>query len=291
MSAVENFLNFVAHCRANWPHSSAKHLHPFCTMEIHAAKKQSTIPEHLRPFFRSKFTTEPLIAKDNYSYTTSTTSPTKTIELCPPRWRLPPKRRLHKRLKDILLKDWQHTNPRTPSNSRPKRRPSMMRMKDSDDYITARAANPWTGLISPSIGTDTPRTSLTPETPGEALKVVAYEQPPSPTPGTIARPTLRRANEGRKISAGSAYKWRAGGKGWFKDPKVAATSPKVTQVKAETGQLASKSLPELSEDQFVVHMPSRDEPQPYVYPGYSAKQIKAYEHYRDKSRRGVWRGI
>jgi hypothetical protein len=41
-----------------------------------------------------------------------------------------------------------------------------MGMKDSDDYITARAANPRTGLISPSLA-GTPRT---PESPAEALK-------------------------------------------------------------------------------------------------------------------------
>lgn len=41
----------------------------------------------------------------------------------------------------------------------------------------------------------------------------------------------------------------------------------------------------LKDDEFVVHMPSAREPQPFAYPGYSAEQIEAYEHYRDKSRR------
>jgi hypothetical protein len=50
-----------------------------------------------------------------------------------------------------------------------------MGMKDSDDYITARAANPRTGLISPSLA-GTPRT---PESPAEALKLRAQRVRPA----------------------------------------------------------------------------------------------------------------
>jgi hypothetical protein len=79
------------------------------------------------------------------------------------------------------------------------RRPKMG-MRDSDDYITARAANPRTGLISPSLA-GTPRT---PESPAEALKLRSQRM----------RPALTRANEARKISAGGLQKLCSSEKGW-----------------------------------------------------------------------------
>lgn len=187
-------------------------------------------------------------------------------------------------LKDILLKDWHHSHSRTPSISPPKRPPTM-RMKDSDDYITARAANPRTGLISPSIGTNTPRQSCTPETPGEALKLGPEHHPSSPTPEIKARPALRRMNEGRKVSVGGTHKWRADGHGWNVGKDAIVDSPKVSHVRPDAGQLTSKSLSALGDDELVVHMPSAHEPQPYAYPGYSTKQIEAYQHYKQKARR------
>lgn len=41
----------------------------------------------------------------------------------------------------------------------------------------------------------------------------------------------------------------------------------------------------LKDDQFVVHMPSAREPQPFMYPGYTPEQIEALKHYRQKTRR------
>lgn len=46
-----------------------------------------------------------------------------------------------------------------------------MRMRDSPDYLTARAANPRTGMISPSLAPSSPISVRTPETPAEALRV------------------------------------------------------------------------------------------------------------------------
>lgn len=246
----------------------------------------SKVPEHLRPFFRSNLTTEP---QAQYSYTSPTSiSSAQGVELCPPHWRLAPKRTLRDTLTDILLKDWQGTHRHTSSQSRIKEhtsRSSVMRMKDSDDYITARAANPRTGLISPSIGSRTPRL-CTPNTPGEALQLSApEEQPPSPTPELKIRPPLRRANEGRRLSAESAFIWRADGTGWTTGAGVAIASPRVAHIKADASLITSKSQPAPGDDQFIIRMPSGHEPQPYAYPGYSSKQIKAFEHYKDKARR------
>ncbi|KAK6419747.1 hypothetical protein LTR95_017022, partial [Oleoguttula sp. CCFEE 5521] len=170
-----------------------------------------------------------------------------------------------------------------PVSSRKKRltpnRPSM-RMKDSDDYLTARAANPRTGIISPSVaGTPQPRT---PGSPAEALK--SYSSCDcSPILDAQARPALRRANVGRKISA--SQRWRADDKGWFNDVMAAVASPRKTDATAGAVDLTHVSPGQIIADRFVVNMPSAREPQPYIYPGRSAKEIEAYEHYRRTTRK------
>lgn len=150
----------------------------------------------------------------------------------------------------------------------------MMRMKDSDDYITARAANPRTGLISPSVGTRTP---CTPDSPGEALKRFSVE---SPTPAPRERSSLCRANEGRKISAGSARSQAT-----VEIVRVPGAFPENHVRGVATVKNDLDGTHALNDDQFVVHMPSAREPQPFAYPGYTAEQIDALEHYRRKARR------
>lgn len=243
------------------------------------SEKPSRVTTHLRHFLRPSLTTEPIDTQAPYSYTLPSRA---EIELCPPHWRLQPGRSLKSRAKAIILKEWPRGIPTAPrAASQPQRRPTMMRMKDSDDYITARAANPWTGLISPSVGSASPRT---PDSPSEALSRPRCEQP-SPTPGVRARPTLSRANEGRKISAGSINRWRADGKGCFSETVLVAASPRETPTTVTADLAPSQSRPTLKDDQFVVHMPSAREPQPYAYPGRSPAEIEAFEYYRSKSRR------
>ncbi|KAK3678317.1 hypothetical protein LTR78_001612 [Recurvomyces mirabilis] len=153
-----------------------------------------------------------------------------------------------------------------------------MRMKDSDDYITARAANPWTGLISPSCGSPSPQ-PRTPETPGEALKLHG-NLPPTPTPATKLRPALSRANEGRKVSAGTLHRWRANANGWVSDFGGTVASPRGcdTVAKADLSRTAPRK--DLADDSFVVNMPSAREPQPFAHPGCTASQIAALENHR-----------
>nr|OQO32097.1 hypothetical protein B0A51_00635 [Rachicladosporium sp. CCFEE 5018] len=171
----------------------------------------------------------------------------------------------------------------SPASSRKKRltpKRLSMRMKDSDDYLMARAANPRTGLISPSVaGTPQPRT---PGSPAEALKI-SSSCDNSPTLDSQARPALRRANVGRKISAGQ--RWRADDKGWFNDVMTAAASPRTTDAIAGAADLTHAAPGQSIADRFVVNMPSAREPQPYMYPGRSMKEIEAYEHYRRKTRK------
>ncbi|CAK4031990.1 Hypothetical predicted protein [Lecanosticta acicola] len=155
-----------------------------------------------------------------------------------------------------------------------------MRMKDSDDYITARGANPRTGLISPSVGTRTP---CTPDSPGEALRLRDHHQV-SPTRHPRTRPPISRVYEGRKTSGGKARKWGVNEDGWYIESldSSPAQQPSNQDTQARPSSSCSSHL---RDDDFVVHMPSAREPQPFAYPGYSAEQIEAYEHYMDKSRR------
>ena len=151
-----------------------------------------------------------------------------------------------------------------------------MGMKDSDDYITARAANPRTGLISPSLA-GTPRT---PESPAEALKLRSQR----------IRPALTRANEARKISAGGLQRLCSSEKGWsFEETKSRVASPRPSDASAGAADIICwEPLPRAStaeDDRFVVHMPSAREPQPYAFPGRSAQEIQAFEHYKRKARK------
>ena len=151
-----------------------------------------------------------------------------------------------------------------------------MGMKDSDDYITARAANPRTGLISPSLAS-TPRT---PESLAEALKLRSQR----------IRPALTRANEVCKISVGGLQRLCSSEKGWsFEDTKSRVASPRPSDANAGAADiicydpLARGST--LDDDRFIVHMPSAREPQPYAFPGRSAQEIQAFEHYKRKVRK------
>lgn len=180
----------------------------------------------------------------------------------------------------LLLKQYALTSVadhqyRPPSQFATPVRPTMG-LKDSDDYITARAANPRTGLISPSPAA-TPRT---PESPAEALKLRSQR----------TRPALTRANEARKISAGGLRKWCADEHGWSReDAKSGVASPRPSETNVGAADIICGETEALEDtlrgDRFVIHMPSAREPQPYAFPGRSAEEIQAYEHYKQKARK------
>lgn len=182
------------------------------------------------------------------------------------------RRSLLKQFVITSVTDYQHTRPtQFATPVRPK-----MGIKDSDDYITARAANPRTGLISPSPAA-TPRT---PESPAEALKLRSQR----------IRPALTRGNEARKISTGGPLKWCAHQNGWSReDAKSGVASPRPSDTSVGASNIICGETDALEDilrcDRFVVHMPSAREPQPYTFPGRSAEEIQAYEHYKQKARK------
>lgn len=266
------------------PHSSSKY--PYLT--IHGAMEQqpkpreqpSQIPDHLQHLHKA--TASPRIHRSHPTIVKSIEPTDFAIR----HRSFPAKRTLQETLKDIILKDWQGKHRRLSTSTKRisakdkdenRKRPTNMRMRDSDDYITARGANPRTGLISPSPEFSTPRRLWTPETPEEALRLLKWPEGESPSSGfgVKVRPPFQRANEGRKVSPDCGKQLRL-------DSGVTIASPRIMGIKADAGLISSKSQPSLiSEDQFVVRMPSAREPQPYAYPGCSAKQIQAFEQHKD----------
>ncbi|KAK5010437.1 hypothetical protein LTR60_004968, partial [Cryomyces antarcticus] len=163
----------------------------------------------------------------------------------------------------------------------------MGRMRESDDYLTARAANPRTGLISPSVTSVlTPRTPLT---PGEALAL--YASPPSPLrqEQSVARPqpTPQQRFKGTQtapLQRTLRKSWRCNDKGWWTEPPSAVPASPHTDVVNSTTEARNTVGGGKEEDRFVVHMPSAREPQPYAFPGHNAAQIAAFQHCQWKSR-------
>ncbi|KAI5204289.1 hypothetical protein E4T38_04804 [Aureobasidium subglaciale] len=151
-----------------------------------------------------------------------------------------------------------------------------MGVKGTDDYLTARAANPRTGLISPSVVSHlTPRT---PMSPAEALSLFASDhtmpQDFSPQAQTPERPTSA-AN--RQRPAGPRGRWRQDSTGWNMEPDTEAGSIKY----ATANSSATRADFHASEDSFVIPMPTAKDPQPYR----QADQDKAVQYYRDKAQR------
>jgi len=254
-----------------------------------ASQQASKVPPHLRRFHRLPLTTEPKLAaaKTQYSHHIHSTASGGSVELCPPHWRLKPKMSLRSKLKSLVLKEPLHDSRDRTINSSlsslPPHRPGMMRMKDSDDYITARAANPRTGMISPSIDTSSPRT---PESPGEALKL-SRDVSLSPTREMKAEhPSRTRHNalEGREINHGR-NRWRVDVDGWISDSIPHPVSPRETNdVGGRLYVITSGRNIVLPDDHFVVHMPTAREPQPFLYPGRTAAEIQAFEQYVRRAR-------
>lgn len=163
--------------------------------------------------------------------------------------------------------------PATPS---PKQK---MGIRETGDYITARAANPRTGLISPSVLTaQTPRT---PMTPGEALRLYGHACPQQ-SPSTTG-PKLLAQQMMQKRHRLSANRWRQHDKGWFMENLTELASPKTTTT--DSFPVQSDTSASLSDDRFIMPMPSAREPRPYRSAGVTAAQIAALERYKQTYRR------
>lgn len=162
-----------------------------------------------------------------------------------------------------------------------------MPMKGSDDYLTAKGANPRTGLISPSLVT----TPLTPASPAHALQIRRTRESPSRSP--LADPSSlalnQQPNEGRKVQGlrclgkNNASSWR----------QFLLSSDNNTVPSAAGRQNPGTVMPShdtMADDSFVVKMPSAHEPQPYSFPGSTTSEIQAFTHYKQKTRRTSGQG-
>jgi hypothetical protein len=198
----------------------------------------SRVPRHLRPLQQSREPSALLTTQAPHYYTIPrrAASPPPAVELCPPHWRLPAKQSKRTKFKNLILK--LSTGSATATEMAfAKSQPYAPRIKHPDDRITARGANPRTGIVSPSAGYRSPRT---PESPGDALDL--YENEPTPpTPTPEKRLAIPRAAQGREVSTGSMYRWRAGADGWISETVLVAASPRDTDATAGADMLAKKS--------------------------------------------------
>ncbi|KAG9681050.1 hypothetical protein KCU95_g8656, partial [Aureobasidium melanogenum] len=155
-------------------------------------------------------------------------------------------------------------------------RDPIMGVKGTDDYLTARAANPRTGLISPSVVTNlTPRTPIS---PAEALSLFGTDHEPPRTSTPKARmPEEPRAAIQRPRPAGPRGRWRQDSTGWNMELDTEAGSSRANTPNPP----ATRADFHASEDSFVIPMPTAKDPQPYR----QEDQDKAVQYYKDKAQR------
>ncbi|KAI4849836.1 hypothetical protein E4T44_03101 [Aureobasidium sp. EXF-8845] len=151
-----------------------------------------------------------------------------------------------------------------------------MGVRGTDDYLTARAANLRTGLVSPSVVTNlTPRTPIS---PAEALSLFGSDHiiPRVSSPKVQSTEDPHSASP-RQRPAGPRGRWRQDSTGWNMEPDTEAGYHKTTTANSS----ATRADFHASEDSFVLPMPSAKDPQPYR----QADQDKAVQYYKDKAQR------
>ena len=151
-----------------------------------------------------------------------------------------------------------------------------MAVKDTDDYLTARAANPRTGLISPSIVTT--QTPCSPMTLGEAIRVYSHSPPQRlPVNTNLGLPHQR---SGQKECLFAAPRWKQHDTGWFMDTVIEVSSSSSITANSSVTRGASK-------DCFVIPMPSPNTSQQYSALEHTTAQLAALEHYKEKVQQGL----
>jgi hypothetical protein len=152
-----------------------------------------------------------------------------------------------------------------------------MGVRGTDDYLTARAANPRTGLISPSVVTNlTPRTPIS---PAEALSLFGSDHvlPSNSSPKARSSEELQPAAHRQRPAGPRGGRWRQDSTGWNMEPDTEAGCHKTTTANSS----ATRADFNASEDSFVIPMPTAKCPQPYR----QADQDKAVQYYKDKAHR------
>ncbi|KAI9775855.1 MAG: hypothetical protein M1839_000729 [Geoglossum umbratile] len=155
------------------------------------------------------------------------------------------------------------------------------RMRDSADYLTVRFVNPATGLVSPSVVSDTTAPSP-PETSGYigGERLLSREAEKQRNERDIEE--LRR-QQGDIIRTRSS-RWNV------------AQTPILSPVPQSSGTTSparrGASNPTVAPgDRFVLHMPSAQEPCPFEYPGKTSEQILAYQQGVEAARRRASGGL
>ena len=130
------------------------------------------------------------------------------------------------------------------------------RVKDSEDYITIKYPNPSTGLMTPSIKTDSGgETKATPDSKGVLL---------------TRMPTQKH----------SSKRWRRDSHSWYNEEPTMLSS--ISQSQGTTPKRSVSIDVNGESDRFIIKMPTAREPAPYEYPGRTGSQIEEWKNAKRK---------
>nr|POE54547.1 hypothetical protein CFP56_41485 [Quercus suber] len=151
-------------------------------------------------------------------------------------------------------------------------------MKDSDDYITKKAANPWTGLVSPSVENTSP---VAPHTINAHKLISRCAQ------GVAGAPV--EAVPYAHDAGGIADEWTS--KCLLKQEASYVGSDACQRDPSKHITAEADGRKAFRDDDFVLRMPSAQEPQPFEYPGCSSEQIQEQEFMKRHNHRKNLEGV
>lgn len=140
-----------------------------------------------------------------------------------------------------------------------------MGIKESGDYITARGANPRTGLVSPSVMT----APSTPTSPGDALRMNGHQDAQGTPTKSQPRAKQYKHQQHRKVSAS---RWKQNNQGWFEET-MDMTSFKPTSANSSAVR-AGASI----DDDLFLPTPLDEKHQPWKDTAQSAARAAAMKH-------------
>ncbi|KAI9774555.1 MAG: hypothetical protein M1840_002804 [Geoglossum simile] len=155
------------------------------------------------------------------------------------------------------------------------------RMRDSADYLTVRFVNPATGLVSPSLVSDT-----TTPSPPETSRDAGDEKRPNQL---AERKRNERNIEELKRLQGDVIRAKSSQWNVAQTPMLSPI-PQSSGTTSPAGRGAPNPTVALG-DRFVLHMPSAQEPCPFEHPGKTSEQILAYQQGVEAARRRASGGL
>ncbi|KAF2836114.1 hypothetical protein M501DRAFT_987673 [Patellaria atrata CBS 101060] len=147
---------------------------------------------------------------------------------------------------------------------------SSLRMRQTGDYLTVRAANPRTGLVTPS--TTSLMSGRTPVSPGEALEL--YSPWYSGSLNVNIPASRRRGHDSRKAPH---TRWRCDKRGWWKVDSTPPTSISTTSSHSNSSASDGEHNNFVS-DRFAIETPCLDPER------HESTRTRAHDQYKGETR-------